>query len=76
MTDTKPKGHVLIFNNKEFTYPKEKPLNTRLGTDEDEQSLLETFTRLDYQVEVAKDCTKEVGKYYICELILNAYPNT
>ena len=46
--------------------PMEKTLNTRFGTDEDEQSLREVFTPPEYEVTVAKDYTIQVGNICFC----------
>lgn len=49
----KEHGVAIIFNNENFV-----GLPPRVGTDRDEENLIETFRFLGYRVEIRRDCTK------------------
>ena len=50
----KKHGVAVIFNNKKF-----KEHRTRLGTDRDEENLIETWQYLGYHIVVFKDCKRD-----------------
>ncbi|CAG5125026.1 unnamed protein product [Candidula unifasciata] len=54
LMSAKPRGRVLVINNEEFTH-----LDNRVGSFEDRKSLETLFKALDFDVEVAKNQTKE-----------------
>ena len=53
----KEHGVAVIFSNENFDDPQHKQ---RIGTDRDEENLVETFRFLGYRVEVRRECTKDV----------------